>query len=88
MQAWYERFKAHGDETCESEWQVLKESKKALMFERHSDACEPFEAQHALYNLLYGKREVFLMIATRKGAMDADTRDGWMQLLQTAKVHR
>ena len=85
---WYERFKAQGEETCPSEWRMLEQSKKALLFERLSHDCDPFEAQHAIYNVLYGKRDVFVFIATRKGEMATETRDGLLKLLRSVKISR
>jgi hypothetical protein len=88
VKAWYDRFKSEGDEHCQSDWQILSESKKALMFERRSGNCPPFAAQHSLYHVLYGKSEVFVFIATRTGEMDAATREGWLGILQSAEIKR
>ena len=86
--AWYDRFKTQGDEHCQSDWQVLSESRKTLMFERRSGDCPPFAAQHALYHVLYGKSEVFVFTATRIGEMDTATREGWLGILQSAEIKR
>ena len=86
--AWYGRFKEHAEETCASDWEVIKESKKTLMFERRAAECPPFEAQQALYCVLYGKRDVFVLIATRKNEMDTATREGWLKLLHSAEITR
>jgi hypothetical protein len=88
VKAWYDRFKAEGTEHCQSDWQVLSESRKTLMFERRSGDCPPFAAQHALYRVLYGKNEVFVFTATRIGEMDAATREGWLGLLRSAEIKR
>jgi hypothetical protein len=88
VKGWYDRFQAQGEKTCSSDWEILKESKKALMFERRVSNCDSFGTQHALYKVLYGKREVFVLIATRKAQMDAGTRDGWIELLKSAKISR
>ena len=85
---WYDRFQAQGEKTCPSDWEILKESKKELTFERRVSSCDPHGTQHALYKVLYGKREVFVLIATRKAQMDAETRDGWIKLLKSAKISR
>lgn len=86
VKAWYDRFKAQGDEHCRSDWKILSESRKALLFERRSDDCPSFAAQHTLYHVLYGKSEVFVFIATRIGEMDTATREGWLGILQSAEI--
>lgn len=83
---WYERFMKAGEESCPSEWTVISESSTSLTFERRSPACPPHEAQIALYRVLYGKREVFALIATTKGEMTTEERAAWLRLLESAKV--
>jgi len=86
VKAWYEAFREQGDATCPSEWQVLAQEKKTMTLERRSPACGDFVAQHALYRVIYGRRDVFTLIATRKGEMDAATRDSWLAVLSSAEV--
>jgi hypothetical protein len=88
VRGWYDRFQAQGEKTCPGDWEILKESKKELTFERSVNNCDPLGTQHALYKVLYGKREVFVLIATRKAQMDAGTRDGWIDLLKSAEISR
>jgi len=84
--AWYETFRKQGDANCPSEWQVLAQDKKSVTFERRSPSCGEFGAQHALYRVIYGRHDVFTIIATRKGEMDTDMRQGWLAVLDSAVV--
>lgn len=84
--AWYDQFRAQGEASCPSEWVTLEESAKSLAFERKSLACPPHEAQHAVYKVLYGKKQAFTLIATRKGGMDDETRAGWIKVMDTATI--
>ena len=84
--AWYESFRKQGDTNCPSEWQVLAQDKKTITFERRSPSCGEFGAQHALYRVIYGRHDVFTIIATRKGDMDTDMRQGWLAVLDSAVV--
>jgi hypothetical protein len=88
VQAWYEHFHAQGEAHCASEWTVLAKSDDTLTFERKSGECPPHAAQQALYRVLYGKQNVFLLIGTRKGAMDEATRSAWLAVLGTASVSK
>lgn len=84
--AWYEQFRAQGEASCPSEWIMLDESAKSMAFERRSPACPPHEAQDAVYRVLYGKKQAFTLIATRKGGMDDETRAGWIKVMETATI--
>ncbi len=88
VRGWYDRFQTQGEKTCQSNWEILEESKESMMFEHRADDCQPFEAQHALYRVFYGKKNVFVLFATRKAGMDAETRDRWMKLLKSAEIKR
>lgn len=86
VKKWYKGFQKQGDSRCPSEWRLLAEERKSLTFERISEHCPPLEAQHALFRVLYGKPEVFLLIATVKGTMDETTRSHWLAVLKSTKV--
>ena len=88
VSGWYEKFKLQGEETCHSDWKILEESKKSLMFERLSESCPPFGVQHAVYRVLYGKKNIFVLFATRKEGMDDGTRDSWIEVLESADIKR
>lgn len=83
---WYEEFRATGETSCPSEWTVLAEDKASMTFERVSGDCPPHVAQHALYRVLYGRSEVFTLVATRKGSMDEATREAWLKVLGSANL--
>jgi len=83
---WYEMFKLQGEDNCDSDWNILEESEESMMFERHSSICPPLEAQQALYRVLFGKTNVYLLCATSKGGMDAETRDSWIGVFQSAEI--
>ncbi len=85
---WYARFREFSDAKCPSQWTVIAEDKTSLTFERVTGTCAEHEAQQALYRVLYGKEQVFTLIATRKGGMDEVTRANWLTLLATAKIFR
>ncbi len=84
---WYEQFRTHGDTLCPGEWNVIAETRDSITFERSTPDCPPHAAQQALYRTLYGKREVFTLIATRKGAMTPEMRAGWQRVLDSAYLH-
>lgn len=88
VSGWYEKFKLQEEASCQSAWEILEELKKSMIFERQSESCPPFAAQHALYRVLYGKRNIFVLIATRKEGMDDETRGSWMSVLESAEVKR
>jgi hypothetical protein len=83
---WYQRFHEHGDASCKSEWTVLGQSESSLTFERKSGECPPHASQQAIYKVMYGKKQVFLLIGTRKGTMDEATRAGWLAVMESASV--
>ena len=82
---WYENFRKHGDSSCASEWEVITENVDGLTFKRTSPACPPHAAQTALYRVLYGRDNVFTLIATRKESMPADTEAAYLKVLASAK---
>lgn len=87
LEGWYEQFREQGEQNCPGgEWHVIAQSDNSLTFERRTSECEPFAGQHALYRVLYGKKEIFTLIATRKGAMDEATRSAWLDVLESAAI--
>lgn len=86
LAGWYEQFKAQGDANCPGAWEMLEQSEKRIIFERRTEECPPFPAQQALYGVLYGKKNAFTLIATRKGGMDEATREAWLEVLQSSAV--
>jgi hypothetical protein len=80
--AWYERFREQGEKTCPGEWTVIAETPDSLTFERKTPECAPHPAQHALYKVLYGKRDAFTVTCTRKGTMTSEDRAGWLAFLE------
>lgn len=86
LAGWYEKFKAQGEANCPGTWEMLEQSDKRIIFERSTPECPPFPAQQALYGVLYGKKEAFTLIATRKGGMDEATREAWLKVLQSSAV--
>jgi hypothetical protein len=84
--AWFERFRQQGDATCLSEWTTISEGTDSLTFERKSPECAPHAAQHAIYKVLYGKRDVFTVICTRKGSMAPEDRAAWLAFLETVTL--
>lgn len=86
LDAWYAEFRRTGEAACPSTWTVLDQGQGSMTFERVSGECPPHGAQHALYRVLYGRSEVFTLIATRKGDMDEASREAWLTVLKSAKV--
>ena len=86
LKKWYKVFHANADSKCPSEWTVIEQERKSMLFERLSESCGGFPAQQALYRVLYGKYDVHVLIATRKPSMDDATRDGWLRMLRSAKL--
>lgn len=87
VEGWYEQFHQQGEQHCPGgNWEVLARGKNSITFERHTLACDGFAEQHALYRVLYGKHEIFSLVATRKGSMDEATRSGWLGVLESARV--
>jgi hypothetical protein len=86
LAAWYDAFRAKGDAACESEWTVLAQTPASMTFERRSGDCPPHGEQHALYRVIYGKRQIFTLIATRKPGMDEATRGAWIGVLESAEL--
>jgi hypothetical protein len=85
-QRWYGKFQKAADPACKGDWKLLSETEDSLTFERITPACGPHEAQAALYRVLYGRNEVFTLIATRKGGMHAETADAWVKVLASASI--
>jgi hypothetical protein len=83
---WYEEFRARGNVTCPSEWRVLEEAAESVTFERRSSACAPHAPQTALYRVLYGRKNVFLMIATTVGEFEPGSRETWLGMLASGRV--
>lgn len=85
---WLERFRTQGNETCPSEWTTIDEQADSIIFRRTAKDCEGFDDQDALYRVLYGRKNVFLIFATMKGDMDEISRDGWLTVLRSAEIRK
>ena len=85
---WFERFQAQGNETCPSQWITIDEKADSIIFRRTAKNCHGFDDQDALYRVLYGEKNVFLIFATQKGEMDAVSREGWLNVLQSAEIRK
>jgi hypothetical protein len=85
---WFERFQAEAAQTCGGEFALLEQNKRSLTFVRTTPACPPHAAQVGLYRALYGKDQVFVLIATRKGVMTDEARAAWLALLGSAEIRR
>jgi hypothetical protein len=84
---WLTRFRTEGDQNCPGgEWEILAQTDNDLTFERRTRACPPHVAQHALYRVLYGPQNVFMLICTQKGVFDTQTRAECLATLQTAEI--
>jgi hypothetical protein len=83
---WFERFQAA--QTCAGEFALLEQNRRSLTFVRTTPACPPHAAQVGLYRALYGKDQVFVLIATRKGAMTDEACTAWLALLASAEIRR
>jgi len=83
---WYEMFKLQWEDNCDSDWNILEESEESIIFERHSSICPSLGAQQALCRVLFGKTSVYLLCATSNGGMDAETRDRWTRVFETAEI--
>jgi len=85
---WLEAFTAQGNKTCPSNWATIEEQPDSITFRRTAKNCQNFDDQDAMYRVLYGKDNVFLIFATRKGEMDKANRDGWLNVLKSAEIRR
>jgi hypothetical protein len=85
---WLERYRAVSEPRCPSDWKVLQDAADSITFERSSPECPPFFAQQALYRVLYGQEQVFLMICTQRGTLDEQTRAECMATITSAAVAR
>lgn len=85
---WFERYQAAAAETCGGEFALLEQNKHSLTFMRTAPACPPYAAQVGLYRTLYGRDQVFVLIATRKGPMSDEARAAWLALLGSAEIRR
>jgi len=88
VDGWYASFQARAETTCPSDWEILEQLEGALTFEHHASDCASFDVQHAIYKVLYGKHEVFVLIGKRRTQMDAATRTRWIKLLGSAEIER
>jgi len=87
-QQWFERYRAAGTQTCAGDFTLLAQDKHSVTFARTTPACPPHAAQAGLYRALYGKDQVFLLIATRKGEMPEEVRAAWLAVLASAEIRR
>jgi hypothetical protein len=88
IRLWLESFRAKGDRTCPGDWTILDERDTSITFLRSVDECPGFGAQDALYRVLYGKKKVFLIFATRKGGMSEDLQASWLRVLNSAEIRK
>jgi len=86
--SWLERFQKQGNETCPSDWTTIEEQPDSITFRRTAKNCQDFDDQDAIYRVLYGKNNVYLILATRKGEMDKASREGWLNVLRSAEIKR
>lgn len=84
--AWFERFRVQGNKTCPSDWVVIEEQSDSIIFQRTAKNCQGFDDQDAVYRVLYGKKNVFVIFATLKGEMDEASRMGYLNVLRSAEV--
>jgi len=85
---WYQRFQKHGNAGCPSTWTLIAQDKKSVTFQRDSAACPPHEAQTGFYRVLYGKQDVFTLIATYKGTVPEAKRREMLAMLASATIRK
>ena len=85
---WYQRFQRQGNASCPSTWTLIAHDKISITFQRDSAACPPHVAQTGLYRVLYGKQDVFALIATYKGALPDEKRRIMLAMLASAALRK
>jgi hypothetical protein len=84
---WLTAYRASGDENCPgAAWTVLQQDKDSVLYERETGACDGNAPQHSLSRVLYGKKQLFLLIFTTKGDLAAEDRDLWITTLGNASA--
>jgi hypothetical protein len=82
---WFEAYRAAGDEHCPgAAWTIVQQDKNSLLYERETRDCDGNAPQHALSRVLYGTKQVFLLIFTTSGELTAEDRDLWITTLGNA----
>lgn len=83
---WFAHFRSTGDASCPGQWQEIARDAASITFERITPDCPPNVAQTGLYRAFYGRRQMFILIATRKGGMAPDVREAWLAVLASAQL--
>lgn len=84
---WFEAYRASGDEHCPgATWTVVQQDKNSVLYERETGECDGNAPQHSLSRVLYGKKQVFLLIFTTHGGLSTEDRDLWITTLGNASA--
>jgi hypothetical protein len=84
---WFAAYRASGDEHCPgATWAVVQQDKNSVLYERMTGECDGNPPQHSLSRVLYGKKQVFLLIFTTSGELSSEDRDLWITTLGKASA--
>lgn len=84
---WFDAYRANGDEHCpDGVWTIMQQDKNSVLYERETGECDGNAPQHSLSRVLYGKKQVFLLIFTTSSELSTEDRDLWVTTLGNASA--
>lgn len=83
---WYGEIREKAIKACASLFEELARDNNSVTFARRSTNCGKDKVQTALYRIVAGKRNLFLLNPIYRGEMDAAMREQWLGLLKTAQI--
>jgi hypothetical protein len=83
---WLAEIKAKVGKSCASEFSIIAQDTNSLTFSRRSTDCGPDKVQFALYRIVKGERNLFMLNAINRGDMENQKRQQWLALLASARL--
>lgn len=87
-EAWVAEIKAKAQAACPSVFETLAQDDISITFSRRSTGCGADKVQFALYRIVAGKRNMFLLNPIRRGDMSDTVRQQWLDLLKSARLEK
>jgi hypothetical protein len=85
---WFAEIKKKAEKVCSSRFTELARDTNSITFSRQSSNCGTDKVQTALYRIVTGNRNLFLLNAIYRGEMAPGQRAQWLELLASARLEQ
>jgi hypothetical protein len=80
-------LKARQEYCPETQSEIIEQDKKSIIFDMSTRNCPSFIDQYQLTKILYGKKDVYIMIFTNRGESEPPSqKDEWLKTIRAAKI--